>query len=362
MVWAIKAKEYFGVKRFFEIVIRAMDKTKIGFEFNISLKTHPLFLRLHSMITRTKTAVLDDYQAVALKYGEWFPLRDRLDLTVFREHIDDPTLVVERLQPFEIVCVMRERTPLTRQILEQLPNLKLIVSTGMRNASIDTKAAEELGITIKPTGYVGSGAPELTWALLMAIARQIPVESGNVQSGGWQTTVGADLKGKTVGIVGLGRIGTKIAQYAKAFDMKVVAWSQNLTQVKAAEAGATLVDKATLFREADFVTIHLVLSDRSRGIITLDDLELMKPTAYFINTSRGPLVDEQALIGLLQQERIAGAALDVFDQEPLPAHHPFRTLKNVLATPHIGYVTEDTYKVFYGDTVKAITDWLDQRS
>jgi len=325
-------------------------------------KTHPLFLRLHTMITRIKAAVLDDYQAAALKFGEWLPLRDRLDLTVFRDHLSEPEKVIERLQPFEIVCVMRERTPLTRQILEQLPNLRLIVSTGMRNASIDAKAAEELGITIKPTGYVGSGAPELTWALLMAIARQIPVESANVQSGGWQTTVGTDLKGKTIGIVGLGRIGSKIAQYAKAFDMSVIAWSQNLTEEKAAEAGTTLVDKATLFRESDFVTIHLVLSDRSRGIITLDDLELMKSSAYFINTSRGPLVDGQALIGILQQEKIAGAALDVFDQEPLPAHHPFRTLKNVLATPHIGYVTENTYKVFYGDTVKAITEWLDKKS
>ena len=289
-------------------------------------------------------------------------MRDRLDLTVFCDHLDDPVLVVERLLPYVIICVMRERTPLSREILEQLPNLKLIVSTGMRNASIDAKAAEELGIIIKPTGYLDSGAPELTWALLMAIARQIPIESANVQSGGWQTTVGTDLKGKTIGIVGLGRIGSKIAQYAKAFDMNVIAWSQNLTQEKAAEAGATFVDKATLFRESDFVTIHLVLSARSRGIITLDDLELMKPSAYFINTSRGPMVDEQALIGILQQEKIAGAALDVFDQEPLPAHHPFRSLKNVLATPHIGYVTENTYKVFYGDTVKAITEWLDQKA
>jgi phosphoglycerate dehydrogenase-like enzyme len=257
-----------------------------------------------------------------------------------------------------VVCVMRERTPLNRSILSQLPNLKLIVTTGMRNASIDIKAVEEFGITLKYTGYLESGAPEMTWALIMAIARHIPKESNNFKSGGWQTTIGGDFKGKTMGILGMGRVGSKIAAYAKAFDMNVIAWSPNLTAEKAAESGAQLVSKEELFKQADFVSIHMVLSDRSRGIVGKEDLSLMKPTAYFINTSRGPLVDEIALIEILQQHKIAGAAIDVFNTEPLPVDHPFRKLDNLLATSHVGYVTENTYKLFYTDTVKAVEEWL----
>lgn len=248
--------------------------------------------------------------------------------------------------------------PLNRVVLSALPNLKLIVSTGKRNASLDVKACEELGIKVEMTNYVETGAPELTWALLMALARNVVTENGNVCSGGWQTIVGVDLKGKTIGIVGLGRIGSKIAAYAKAFDMKIIAWSENLAAEKAAEAGAVLVSKESLFQWADFVTVHLVLSDRSKGIIGAKELEMMKPSAFLINTSRGPLVDEAALIDTLVNKRIAGAALDVYDTDPLPANHDFRSLDNVLATPHIGYVTEDTYKVFYEDTVKAIAAWL----
>ncbi|MDB5286216.1 MAG: hydroxyacid dehydrogenase [Mucilaginibacter sp.] len=311
------------------------------------------------MNDKIKIAVLDDYQQVALSMADWSVLHNCADITVFHDHLDDEAAIIEHLLPFRVICVMRERTPLQRQLLSKLPNLKLIVSTGKRNASIDINATEEFGITIKHTGYVQSGAPELTWALIMAIARHIPIESNNLRSGGWQTTIGTDLKGKTIGIIGLGNIGSKIAAYAKAFDMKVIAWSQNLTTEKAAECGAELVTKETLFREADFVTVHLILSSRSTGIITKDDLVLMKPTAYFINTSRGPLVDEDALIAILQQQKIAGAALDVFDTEPLPLNHPFRKMNNVLATPHIGYVTEETYKVFYEDTVKNIQEWLE---
>lgn len=310
------------------------------------------------MTDKIKVAILDDYQQVALQMADWSVLKDKVEITVFHDHVADELQLVSRLQPFRIICVMRERTPLNRQILSQLPALKLIVSTGMRNASIDEDAADEFGIVIKRTGYLADGAPELTWALLMALARHIPAESNNFRSGGWQTTVGVDLKGKTIGIIGLGRVGAKIAAYAKAFDMNVIAWSQNLTEQKAAEAGAKLVDKETLLRSADFVTIHLVLSDRSKGIIQKADLEMMKPTAYIINTSRGPLVDEQALIEVLQYKKIAGAALDVFDTEPLPADYPFRKLDNLLATSHIGYVTENTYRLFYGDTVKAIAGWL----
>jgi phosphoglycerate dehydrogenase-like enzyme len=306
-------------------------------------------------------AILDDYQQVALSMADWSPLTGRAQLTVFNDHLADTGLLVKRLLPFRVVCVMRERTPLSRDILSQLPNLKLVVSTGKRNASLDVKACEELGIEVAVTDYVESGAPELTWALLMALARKVVMEHNGVRSGGWQTTVGVDLRGKTIGIVGLGRIGSQIAAYAKAFGMKVIAWSEHLTEERAHRAGAELVSRERLFKAADFVSVHLILSDRSRGVIGAAELALMKPSAYLINTSRGPLVQEAALIAALSERRIAGAALDVYDAEPLPAAHPLRTLDNVLATPHIGYVTEETYRVFYGDTVKAITRWLEPR-
>jgi len=305
-----------------------------------------------------KIAILDDYQQAALEMADWSAVQAKAHLTVFDDHIADPVALIDRLRPFEVIGVMRERTPLNREILSQLPHLRLIVSTGSRNASIDGKAAQELGIEVRNTGYHASGAPELTWGLLLALARHIPDENVAFRNGGWQHTIGADLSGKTIGIVGLGKIGTTIARYARAFDVKVIAWSENLTAEKARQEGAQLVSKETLFREADFVTIHLVLSHRSRGTVTARELGWMKPTAYFINTSRGPLVDEAALVAVLRDKKIAGAALDVFDQEPLPADHPFRTLDNVLCTAHIGYVTADTYRIFYGDTVKAILDWL----
>ena len=310
---------------------------------------------------KIKIAVLDDYQNVALSMADWSGLSDKAEITVFNDHLANEPEIIERLFPYEIVCVMRERTPMTKGILSKLPNLKLIVSTGLRNASIDIPAAEELGVKIAHTGYVTSGAPEMTWALLMAIARHIPQENVNFRSGNWQTTIGTDLTGKTIGIIGLGRIGQKMAVYAKAFDMQVVAWSQNLTEEKAQAAGAKLVTKEELFRVSDFVTIHLVLSERSKEIVKKAELALMKPTAYLINTSRGPLIDEEDLIDVLKNKKIAGAALDVFDSEPLSEDHVLRKLDNVLATPHIGYVTEHTYKVFYDDTVKAIHNWIDEK-
>lgn len=312
------------------------------------------------MSEKIKVGVLDDYQHVALSMADWSVLNDKAEITVFHDHLANESEIIDRLFPFEIICVMRERTPMTREILSKLTNLKLIVSTGMRNASIDITAAEELKIKIAHTGYVTSGAPEMTWALLMAIARNIPHENVNFRSGNWQTTIGTDLSGKTIGIIGLGRIGQKMAVYAKAFDMQVVAWSQNLTEEKARAAGARLVTKEELFRISDFVTIHLVLSERSKGIVKEAELALMKPTAYLINTSRGPLIDENALINALENKKIAGAALDVFDSEPLPEDHKLRTFNNILATPHIGYVTEYTYKVFYEDTVKAIQNWMNE--
>jgi len=310
-------------------------------------------------MNKPKIAILDDYQNVALKFADWTTVQQRADVTVYNDHLTDEKEIVSRLLPYDAICIMRERTPITRQLLSQLPNLKLIVSTGRRNNSLDTPAAEEMGITVKTTGYIGTGAPEFTWATLMSLARNIPVENTNLRDGRWQSTISTDINGKTIGIIGLGNIGTKIATYAKAFDMNVIAWSENLTEERAAEAGAKLVSKETLFKEADFVTIHLVLSDRSRGIICQADFDLMKPAAFFINTSRGPLVNEQALINTLEQKKIAGAAVDVYDVEPLPAGHPFRKLDNILATPHIGYVTENTYKLFYEDMVIAVNEWLD---
>jgi phosphoglycerate dehydrogenase-like enzyme len=305
-----------------------------------------------------KIAVLDDYQDVALQMADWSILDGRVEVTVFQDHLFEPDAVADRLAPFEVVCAMRERTPFPRALLERLPELKLIVSTGARNASIDVAAARDLGITVCGTGYRSHGAAELTWALIMAAAKYIPEEWASVRSGGWQTRVGRDLKGATLGIAGLGTLGAAMAKYGHAFDMNVIAWSTNLTQEKAAEHGARLVSKEQLFREADILTLHLVLSDRTRGIVGAAELALMKATALLVNTSRGPLIDETALVDVLKRKAIGGAALDVFDTEPLPADHPLRTLPNALVTPHIGFVTEETYKVFYQDSVEAVLAWL----
>jgi phosphoglycerate dehydrogenase-like enzyme len=278
---------------------------------------------------------------------------------VFNDHIADPSGVVERLRPFDAICVMRERTPLTREILQQLSNLKLIASTGPRNASIDTKAAADLGIAVTTTGYDATPTIEFTWALILACMRGVDRETASLRAGGWQTGLGSNLRGKSLAVVGLGNIGQEIARIGLAFGMKVIAWSQNLTEEKASAAGATLVDRETLFREADVITVHLVLSGRTRGLIGAPEFALMKPTARFVNTSRGPIVDEAALVEALQAHRIAGAAIDVFDVEPLPPDHPFRKLENVLATPHIGYVSEDLYRTFYGDAAATIAKWLE---
>jgi phosphoglycerate dehydrogenase-like enzyme len=312
-------------------------------------------------MSQFKIAILDDYQNIALSSADWTDLKEKNDITVFNDHLFEEDQIVARLHPFDVISVMRERTPLTRSLLSKLPNLKLIISTGLRNASIDLDAVEEFGIELQHTGYVTSGAPELTWGLLMAIARNIPAENQNVKQGGWQTTVGVDLKGKTLALLGLGNIGQKLATIGKAFDMHVIAWSENLTEEKAAAFGVKYVSKETLFKEADFLTVLLVLSARSRHIVDMADLQLMKPTAYLVNTSRGPLVNEAALISVLENKQIGGAALDVFETEPLPADHAFRKLDNVLATPHIGFVTEHTYEVFFHDIVKILHDWTGRR-
>jgi phosphoglycerate dehydrogenase-like enzyme len=306
-----------------------------------------------------KIAVLDDYQNVALGSADWSAIRERADIAVFQNHLADSDAVVARLLPFDIVCVMRERTPLPRIVIERLPNLKLIASTGPVNAAIDVAAAGDHGIAVVHTGYSSDPTIEFTWALILASARNIVTENNSVRAGGWQQSVGTDLRGKTLGILGLGRIGSQVARIGSAFGMNPVAWSQNLTPQAAKAAGATLVSKDRLFEQADILTIHLVLSGRTRGLVGPSELERMKPTARLINASRGPIVDEQALIGALKNRQIAGAAVDVFDIEPLPPSHPFRTLDNVLATPHIGYVSHGLYKTFYEDTVSNVRKWLD---
>jgi phosphoglycerate dehydrogenase-like enzyme len=309
-----------------------------------------------------KVAILDDYQNVALRLADWSAVRRHAEITVFNDHVAAPSAVVERLRPFDVVCVMRERTPLPGEVLQQLPKLKLIASTGARNASINTQTAADLGIAVTVTGYDSTPTIEFTWSLILASMRGIDREAASLKSGGWQTGLGANLRGKSLGVVGLGNIGREVARIGLAFGMKVTAWSQNLTEEKASAAGATLVDKQALFREADIVTIHLVLSRRTTGLIGAPELDLMKPTARLVNTSRAPIVDQNALIEALQARRIAGAAVDVFESEPLPADHPFRKLDNVLATPHIGYVTEDLYRTFYGDAAANIASWLEKQT
>ena len=308
-----------------------------------------------------KIAILDDYQNVGLKMTDWSALSGQAEIVVFNDHVADPSVLVERLLPFDVVCVMRERTPLPREVLERLPRLKLIASTGSRNPSIDMEAAKELGITVTATGYSSSPTIELTWALLLASVRGIVQENNSIRDGGWQKSLGQDLKGKTLGVVGLGNVGGQVARIGLAFGMKIIAWSQNMTPEIAEAAGASLVSKDELFRQADIVTIHLILSRRTKGIVGSAELGLMKPTSRLINTSRGPIVDEASLIKTLRSHAIAGAAIDVFDEEPLPSEHPFRSMDNVLTTPHVGYVTEGLYRMFYADTVVNISAWLNMQ-
>lgn len=307
-----------------------------------------------------RVAVLDDYQSVALKVADWSPLEGRAALTVFSDHVRDEGALVERLAPFEIVCVMRERTALPRRVIERLKRLKLIASTGPINAAIDTKAAEEHGIEVVHTGYSSTPTIELTWALILASQRHLVEETASLRSGGWQQRLGGDLRGRTLGLLGLGNIGGEVARIGRAFGMTVIGWSQNLTPEKAKAVGALLVSKERLFAEADILSIHTLLSRRTRGLVDASALGAMKHTAWLINTSRGAIVDEAAVLDALRRRSIAGFAVDVFDEEPLPEGHPFRSLDNVLATPHLGYVTEGLYKVFYTDVVRNIVEWLDR--
>jgi len=305
-------------------------------------------------------AVLDDYQGVALEIADWSEVAKRGQITVFHDTIADQDKLAERLKPFEIVCAMRERTPFRRALLEQLPNLKLLVTTGMRNASIDVAACADRGITVCGTEGLGYPTAELTWALILAVSRRIPLEDRSMRDGGWQRTLGTGLNEKVLGVIGLGKLGAQVAKVGLAFGMKVIAWSQNLTRERAAEVGVGYVSsKEALITLSDIITIHLVLSDRTRGLIGKTELELMKPTAYLINTSRGPIVDEAALVDALQGQRIGGAGLDVYDQEPLPVDHRLRTLNNTVLSPHLGYVTAEGYAVFYTHVVEDVLAYLD---
>lgn len=301
-----------------------------------------------------KVAILDDYQGVAKDMADWSQLPRGTSLEFFQDHLTDEDTLAQRLKDFQVVMGMRERTPFPRSLLARLPELQLLITSGGGNASFDIRAATELGIIVCGTGGAGEGPTELTWGLILGLLRQIPQEDQQTRQGKWGTTVGVGVKGKNLGLLGLGNIGSKVARVGNAFDMNVIAWSQNLTAQRAAECVATLVDKDTLFRDSDIVSIHVRLSDRTRGLVTGRDLGVMKPTAYLVNISRGPIVDEAALIDVLQRRAIAGAAIDTFDIEPLPADHPFLKLDNTLLTPHIGYVTEESYRTYYTGVVEDI--------
>jgi phosphoglycerate dehydrogenase-like enzyme len=307
----------------------------------------------------TKVAVLDDYQDCARTMGPWARLGDRVELTVFTEHVDDERAAAGLLEPFDIVVMMRERTPFTRSLFERLPNLRQLVTTGPFNAAIDMQAAADHDVLVSATGFSLSSTVELTWGLLFAVTRHLVDEDRAVREGGWQHTVGPELDGRTLGLVGLGNTGKMMVPIARCFGLEVIAWSQNLRAEDAQAVGVRAVSKAELFEQADFVSVHYKLSERSLGIVGAEDLARMKPTAFLINISRGPLVDERALVQALREERIAGAALDVYDVEPLPADDPLRGLPRTVLSPHIGYVATTQYESWWRDVVEDIESFLD---
>ncbi|MER5639933.1 D-2-hydroxyacid dehydrogenase family protein [Kitasatospora sp. NPDC002227] len=307
-----------------------------------------------------RCAVLDDFQSIATAIADWSPLAGQVEVASFPEHFATEDELAEALAGFDIVVTLRERVPFPATLIERLPGLKLLIASGMRNSVIDYAAAERAGVTVCGTASSSTPPVELTWALLLGLARGIVTESNGLREGGpWQQTVGADLHGKRLGLLGLGKIGAKVAQVALAFGMEVVAWSQNLTEERAAEAGVKLAaSKEELLATSDFVSVHLVLGERTRGLLGAAELALLKPTAYLVNTSRSGLVDQDALLAALHEGRIAGAGVDVFDVEPLPAEHPLRTAPRLLATPHLGYVSELNYRTYYGEAVEDIQAWL----
>lgn len=306
----------------------------------------------------TRVVILDDYQRVALAGADWTPVSGGTDIRVLTEHLPDADAVAAALADADVVVAMRERTAFDADLLRRLPRLRLLVTTGMRNAAIDIAAANRLGVTVCGTRGSGAGTGELTWGLLIALFRGLPAETASVAAGGWQVGVGRELRGSTLGILGLGTIGRQVAGYATAFGMRVLAWSRHLTPQRAADAGAEYVPKAALFERSDAVTVHLTLSARTRGLVGAAELALLGPRGHLINTSRGPIVDEQALVAALRAGTIAGAALDTFDVEPLPVDSPLRSLPNLITTPHIGYVVEQGYAVYFREVVEDIGAWL----
>jgi phosphoglycerate dehydrogenase-like enzyme len=307
-----------------------------------------------------KIALLDDYARIALKSADWSVLKGKAEITVFDRHLSEDE-AAQLLKPFDVLCTIRERMSLPRSLFQRLPNLKLVTIIGMSLPNLDLAAATEHGVIVAHSNFanpifanIANATPELTWGLMIATVRHLGFEMRRMREGGWQSTVGGILAGRTLGLLGLGRIGKRMAAYGRAFGMNVIAWSQNLTDETAAAAGARRVEKDELFRQADVLSIHLVLSDRTRGLVTARELAMMKPDAYLINTSRGPIVVEADLLAALRSGRIAGAGIDVFDEEPPAADHPFRTMDNVVVTPHLGYVTHETLTAFYTDTLDAV--------
>ncbi len=306
-----------------------------------------------------RIVLLDDYQGIALDYGGWDRVPEEWQLVALEQHLAEPDALVEALADAEIVVAMRERTALPAEILDRLPELKLLITTGMANAAIDVAAARRNGVVVCGTGMHGPGTAELTWGLILALLRKIPSEDAAMRLGGWQNTIGGDLAGATLGLVGFGRLGKRMATIAQAFEMEVLAWSQNLDPAEARAAGVEPVEKRALFERADVVSVHYKLSERSRGLVGSAELTAMKSSAYLVNTSRGPIVDTEALLAALEAGEIAGAALDVYDTEPLPSDHPLRKAPHTVLTPHLGYVTEDTYRLFFGEAVEDVLAYLD---
>jgi phosphoglycerate dehydrogenase-like enzyme len=310
-------------------------------------------------MTRLRCAILDDYFNVTLKIADWSKIADRVDVTAFNQPFASPEAAASALKDFEIICVMRERTPFPRSLLAALPKLKLLITSGMRNASIDSEAAKEQGVVFCGTQWNRDPTSALTMGLILELTRSIGRENARMHAGEpLQKFIGLEIEGRTLGIIGLGKLGAKVAGLAKAFGMNVIAWSPNLTAERCKEVGVGYAAKEELFANADIITVHVVLSDRSRGLVGRADLARMKPSAFLVNTSRGPIVDETALLETLQQKKIAGAAIDVFSVEPLPVDHPFRKLDNLVLTPHLGYVTEEGFRAHYTQMVEGIGGWL----
>ncbi|MBL6077673.1 D-2-hydroxyacid dehydrogenase family protein [Belnapia sp. T18] len=310
----------------------------------------------------SRLAILDDYQGVALTRGPWDRLPEALTIEVFRDTVTDMEALVARLLPFDAILIMRERTPFPRALLERLPNLRLLVTTGARNRSVDLEAAAERGVMVCGTPSFGHPTVDLTWGLILSLMRRIPEQQASLRAGGWQIapggSIGSTLEGKVLGVMGLGNLGSRVAKVGQAFGMEVIAWSQNLTAEKAAAAGARLVEKQRLMEEADVVSLHLILSERSRGIVGTEELGRMKRSAFIVNTSRGPLIEQEALVAALTEGRIAGAGIDVFDREPLPPGHPLLAAPNTVLTPHLGYVTEENYAQYFLGAVEAVEAFL----